>query len=270
MWGMIQSLQRLSFAALLGLPLVGMSAGSQAADAPAACPPAVLPVPELDHSRAAVTANKELLIVALGSSSTEGWMASSIGHSYPADLQADLTAELPKSHVAVINRGIGGQDAVEEVARLQADVLAVHPQLVIWQVGANGAAQGVDPEVFRQRVTAGVHQLQLAGVDVILMDNQRSPVLLAKPNPDALNDVLGEVAKDLDVGLFPRAHLFDIWRDEGFPYAHFISPDGMHQNDLGYTCVSDALAHVIAVSLTQKRRLATTAAVAPAAPATEK
>ncbi len=187
-------------------------------------------------------------------------MSSSAAHTYPAQLQADLSAELPQAHVAVINRGIGGQDAVEEVARLQADVLAIRPQLVIWQVGANGAIQGVDPTVFRARVIAGVHRLQLAGLDVILMDNQRSPDLLKTADSDKLDDVLAGVAHDLDVGLFPRAHLFDVWRDEGMPYARFISPDGMHQNDLGYACVSRALAHVIAESLTRKHHLAAAAA----------
>ena len=47
----------------------------------------------------------------MGSSSTEGVMASSLGRSYPAQLQAMLEAEVPQGHVAVINRGIGGQDA---------------------------------------------------------------------------------------------------------------------------------------------------------------
>ena len=53
-------------------------------------------------------------------------------------------------HIAVLNRGIGGQDAPEELARLQADVIAVRPQLVIWQVGANGAMRNADPAEFRR------------------------------------------------------------------------------------------------------------------------
>ena len=102
-------------------------------------------------------------------------MASDPAHSYPAVLQQALSAGLPEAHIAVINRGIGGQDAAEELARLDADVLAVRPQLVIWQVGANGALRNVDPAVFRAMVTTGVRRLQAAGADVILMDNQQSP-----------------------------------------------------------------------------------------------
>ncbi len=93
--------------------------------------------------------------MALGSSSTEGWRATSPADTYPARLQADLSAAYPLGHVAVINRGIGGQDALEEVARLDSDAIALHPDLVIWQVGANGAMANSDPNVFRQLVPPG-------------------------------------------------------------------------------------------------------------------
>ena len=72
-------------------------------------------------------------------------MASDSAHTYPAILQTALNKALPGAHFAVINRGIGGQDAPEELARLDSDAIAVHPQLVIWQVGANGAMRHADP-----------------------------------------------------------------------------------------------------------------------------
>src|SRR3954447_17120670 len=106
----------------------------------------------LPHLRAAVAGRTEGLIVALGSSSTEGVMASDSAHTYPAVLQAALNKALPAAHFAVINRGIGGQDAPEELARLDSDVIAVHPQLVIWQVGANGAMRHADPLEFHRMV----------------------------------------------------------------------------------------------------------------------
>ncbi len=117
-------------------------------------------------------------------------MASDLAHSYPALLQQILSAGLPQAHLAVINRGIGGQDAAEELARLDADVLAMRPRLVIWQVGANGALRNVDPAIFRVLVTTGVRRLQAAGADVILMDNQQSPRLLATPEEPLLDQTL--------------------------------------------------------------------------------
>ncbi|HTW68571.1 MAG TPA: GDSL-type esterase/lipase family protein, partial [Acetobacteraceae bacterium] len=128
-------------------------------------PPA--PILHLHNFRAALEQGKEGVVVAIGSSSTKGAKASDPAHSYPAELQEDLEHALPRMHIAVINRGIGGQDAPEELARMQADVIAVRPQLVVWQVGANGALRHADPVTFRRLVTEGVERLKAAGIDVI-------------------------------------------------------------------------------------------------------
>jgi lysophospholipase L1-like esterase len=203
----------------------------------------------LPHLRAAVAGRTEGVIVALGSSSTEGAMASDSAHTYPAILQAALNKALPAAHFAVINRGIGGQDAPEELARLDTDVIAVHPQLVIWQVGANGAMRHADPAEFHTRVEAGVERLVKAGIDVILMDNQRSPKVLAAVDHIILEDSLAHVAHETKVNLFSRSHLMDAWSDEGFKPGIFIASDGLHQNDLGYLCVTQALARQIVTAV---------------------
>ncbi|HEY8288884.1 MAG TPA: GDSL-type esterase/lipase family protein, partial [Acetobacteraceae bacterium] len=141
------------------------------------------------------------MIVALGSSSTLGVRASDSAHSYPAVLQTALMNALQTAHVAVLNRGIGGQDALEELKRLQTDAIAVRPQLVIWQVGANGAMRNADPASFRGRVVQGVERLREAGIDVILMDNQRAPRIDASPDHVALEAQIADVAQDSAVNL---------------------------------------------------------------------
>src|SRR3984957_8441878 len=139
------------------LLFAGLLCGPVAALAEAPCPAEPpSPILHLWHLRAALERGTEAVVVALGSSSTEGAIASDAAHSYPAELQAALEHALPRTHIAVLNRGIGGQDAPEELARLQADVIALRPQLVIWQVGANGAMRNADPVVFGSMVTQGV------------------------------------------------------------------------------------------------------------------
>lgn len=196
----------------------------------------------LPRVKEALASNSELTIVALGSSSTVGWHSSSIAQSYPAVLQAELSASLPFAHVAVINRGVGGQDAAEMVPRIDTDVLGVRPSLVIWQVGANGALKNRDPEAFRGLVTAGVKMLKDAGVDVILMDNQRAPAILSAPHHLEIDRATAEVAALTGARLFDRGALMEEWRLSGYPYERFISDDGIHHNDLGYRCVAQALA----------------------------
>ncbi len=203
----------------------------------------------LPHLQAAITARTEGLIVALGSSSTEGVMASDSAHTYPAILQNTLNRSLPGDHFAVINRGIGGQDAPEELARLDTDAIAVHPQLVIWQVGANGAMRHADPVEFHAMVEEGVNRMIKAGIDVILMDNQRSPKVLAAVDHIILEESLRHVATETGVNLFSRSHLMDAWSDEGAKPGLFTATDGLHHNDLGYLCVSQTLARQIVAAI---------------------
>ena len=212
-------------------------------------PPSTLRLP---HAQAALTHRQELLIVAMGSSSTEGAMASSLGHSYPAQLQGMLSAEVPQGHVAVINRGIGGQDAGRESDRLDADVIAIRPQVVIWQVGANGALQADSLSQFRDLVSAGVRKLQAAGVDVVLMDNQRSPRILASGQDANFNQALADISHETGASVFSRDRLMASWAEEGAPTAEFIATDGLHQNDQGYHCVARALADEIAAAISPR------------------
>ncbi|HEY2620613.1 MAG TPA: GDSL-type esterase/lipase family protein [Acetobacteraceae bacterium] len=221
-----------------------------------ACPGTpTAPLLSLPNLLSAVSHGTEGTIVALGSSSTQGAMASDLGHSYPAVLQQALSAGLPEAHVAVINRGIGGQDAAEELSRLDADVLAVRPQLVIWQVGANGALRNADPSVFRATVTTGVRRMQAAGADVILMDNQQSPALLAKAAEPVFDQELAQVAKETGASLFSRRALMLGWHHDGAPLAQFIAADGLHHNDRGYLCVAQSLAHAILAGLAPGHRM---------------
>lgn len=212
-----------------------------------------LPALHLPHLRAALQRGAEGVIVALGSSSTRGAMASDPAHTYPAVLQAALSRTLPHWDIAVLNRGIGGQDAPEELARLQADVIAVRPQLVIWQVGANGALHNEDPDVFRRTVADGVDRLHGAGIDVILMDNQDSPRIDAAPEHQVLDDALAQVAAQTGASLFPRSLLMRGWGEEGAPPIDFVAADGLHHNDRGYDCVARSVAREIVAALTDTK-----------------
>lgn len=219
------------------------------ADEPA-CPSNKMPPLVLTHMRDAIAKNQDVTIVAIGSSSTQGWHSSDIAHSYPAILQHVLNLDLHAAHIAVLNRGIGGQDVSEELPRLERDALAVHPTVVIWQVGANGAMQHVAPELFKRLLNGGVKHLLDAKVDVILMDNQRAPAILAAPQHASIDQALTEVATANGVALFDRGALMDQWRVSGYPYDRFLSDDGVHHNDYGYRCVATALAVAIVDGLT--------------------
>ncbi|GAN77414.1 SGNH/GDSL hydrolase family protein [Acidisphaera rubrifaciens] len=247
----VRSLLRGVASACLAATLSLAVGGAAFARGEAVACPDVAPVMglALPHLKAAIAHNVQAVIVAFGSSSTQGWMASDAAHTYPAVLQRLLSRALPATHLAVINRGIGGQDAAEELARLDQDVIALRPQLVIWQVGANGALEGIDPALFKRLVVAGIRRMQGAGIDVVLMDNQRAPRILASREHLLMEHSLAEIASVTGSGMFARSALMDAWQAAGRPYAEFIAADKLHQNDLGYRCVAEALARAIVAGL---------------------
>ncbi|TCZ52978.1 SGNH/GDSL hydrolase family protein [Roseicella aquatilis] len=209
------------------------------------CPPAPTQSVSLPMTRAAVQHGGPLTIIAFGSSSTEGAAASGPEATYPAQLEARLRTALPGIGLAVQNRGKGGQEVHEMMARLETDVLAAHPTLVIWQAGANAVLQGMPPEEFRAELAAGIARLQDAGADVLLMDSQRAPRITEAPGFERLDAAIGGLAAETYAELFSRAALMQAWEAAGTPAAAMISPDRLHHNDRGYACVAEALARSI-------------------------
>jgi lysophospholipase L1-like esterase len=70
-------------------------------------------------------------------------------------------------------------------------------------------------------------------------------MILASPGHLALERTMAELAVKYNVSLFSRGALMDGWKSQGHDYAHYMSDDNVHMNDLGYRCLADALAESI-------------------------
>ena len=128
-------------------------------------------------------------------------------------------------------------------ARLEADVLAARPAVVIWQVGVNGAIRAHSLTRFRTLLRQGVALMQEGGADVVLMDSQRGAwVAEHAVLRDAFDAVMAEVAQERGARLFSRRRMMNAWAEGGTLDAAMIAPDGLHHNDRGYACVAEALA----------------------------
>jgi hypothetical protein len=109
----------------------------------------VNPVGTLPHVAAKLAAGQPVVIVAFGSSSTEGFGATSPEYTCPNGLAAQLRRHYPTADITVVNAGHGGEVASEMMERLQSSVLDRHPNLVIWQVGTNAVLRHLDPDPWR-------------------------------------------------------------------------------------------------------------------------
>jgi lysophospholipase L1-like esterase len=212
-----------------------------------AAPPALSMIEAaLDRTAVRIDQAKPLTIVAMGSSSTQGIGASTPEASYPSRLEAELRDHFPDVEFRVLNRGIGGEDVGEELARFGRDVFAVHPDLVIWQVGTNAVLRRDELVGDKQKIARGVALISEQGIDLILMDMQYAPKVLARPAWGEMERIIGEIAQRAHVGLFRRFEIMREWdHTRPFAPAEMIGPDGLHMTDTSYGCLANQLAEAL-------------------------
>jgi hypothetical protein len=204
-------------------------------------------------------------IVAIGSSSTAGE-----GGIAPYPCRLELALRDPSSWpegadrfkhrmIDVINRGKGGEEAPDERARLQEDVIEENPSLVIWQVGTNAVWKGFDLGEVASAIDAGLKLLLSSrpGLDVVLMDPQYAPAILSENRIEAAKrmvELISEVAAaNPPVNLFRRFDLMRRWHEiEQNSFDRMIDPsdvDRLHQSDWSAKRIGQALCEVIVTAV---------------------
>jgi acyl-CoA thioesterase-1 len=160
-------------------------------------------------------------------------------------MRRELARLRPQARIEVVNRGRIGETITGSIARFQRDVIAYGPDLVIWQLGTNDVAWGGRADGRKDQVTEGVRMLKASGADVILMDLQYAPLVLASSQHSLMQAIIAEVAREQRVGLFPRFALMRRSIDAGVPAGALLSWDGLHNSVAGYDCVGRALARAV-------------------------
>ncbi len=201
----------------------------------------------LVHTMSRLAGGEPLTIVAIGSSSTAGAGASSPAASYPSRLAVELNARFPGHDIAVLNRGVNGDETNNMMARFPTGVIAEHPQLVLWQVGTNSVLRDHPLKPHGEVLHEGVEELKAIGADVVMIDPQYAPKVLAKPETPGMVEQIALTAKEENVDLFQRFAVMRNWHEVGrLPFDTFVSPDGLHMNDWGYACWAKLLGAAIA------------------------
>jgi hypothetical protein len=182
-------------------------------------------------------------IVAIGSSTTAG--EGNIP-AYPGRLLSFLQNAYPKASIAMVNKGVGGQEAPIELARFDTDVIAENPHLVIWQVGTNAVWQSPDtkppPPSFDETTGAirdGLVMLRdKTQADVILMDLQYVPAVLTPAKKDkaiAMVEAISELARNAGVNVFRRfAFMKGLYQVEQVSFDRMVDPTDdsrLHDSD---------------------------------------
>ena len=181
-----------------------VSATAPAASAPSAACSARAELARFErpliHTMRRLANGQPLAVVAIGSSSTAGAGASSPDATYPSRLAVELRARFPGREIAVFNRGVNGEETTNMMARFAADVLAAHPQLVLWQIGTNSVLRDHPLSPHAMQLHDGIERLKAAGADVVLIDPQFAPAVLAKSETPGMVEQIALAAKQENVG----------------------------------------------------------------------
>jgi GDSL-like Lipase/Acylhydrolase family len=170
---------------------------------------------ELKQVQAAVTKQRRLDIVVVGTGSSQLGGGDGAGKSYPARLEAWLAQRL--SGVAVkVRAHVKPRQTTEDMAQALDNVLAdERPNLIVWQAGTVDAIRGVDPDRFRAILDESVNTLRAGGVDVVLMNMQYSPRTETLIAANAYADSMRWVAHHRSVPLFDRLAIMRHWNETG-------------------------------------------------------
>ena len=202
------------------------------------------PLPRVGHK---LSTGQPINIVAIGSSSTAGAGASSSAATYPSRLQAELSQRFPGHVINVTNRGVGGEEVPDMLKRFDQAVIAAKPDLVIWQLGTNSVIRDHKATDHSSLIHQGIDRIRATGADIVLLDPQFAPKVIAKPEAARMVELIAVTAKQEDIDLYPRFDVMRHWLEvDHLDFKTFVSPDGLHMNDWSYACLAKSLGVAIA------------------------
>jgi lysophospholipase L1-like esterase len=201
----------------------------------------------LTHFSHKLATKEPITVVAIGSSSTSGAGASSPDASYPSRLAVELKRKFPGHTITVLNRGVGGEEVPDMLKRFDSAVVAVKPDLVLWQLGTNSVIRDHTLSDHGALIRLGLQKIRATGADAVLIDPQFAPKVISKPGVESMVELISLTAKQEHVDLFRRFAVMQRWyKHDHLDFSTFVSPDGLHMNDWSYACLARGLSLAIA------------------------
>lgn len=192
----------------------------------------------VSHTFRKLQAGRPVTVVFLGDSVTAGGNASSPARRFPDLFAARLQRQFPRSRVRMINAGVGGTNSDFGLERLDKDVLAHGPDLVVIEFVND---MGWTPDKIRKNYAELTRRIrEKGGTDIIIC----TPHLIAEflmGRFDAAAQALREAAVENRVGLADVTQMWLDLRGQGLPYITLLANRINHPDDRGHRLFADAL-----------------------------
>ena len=189
-------------------------------------------------------------IVFFGDSITESGRnlldGNDLGAGYVKIASGKLHLLYPEKELNIVNRGVGGDKTEDLLARVEEDVVAERPDVVVLQVGVNDVwcrfSRGyvVSPEQFRANYAALIGKIGETGSKIICVlpyalnmgDKQRFRPYLAE-----FNKIIREIAAEKRLAVIPLDEIFTGVTQDIDPSQ--FSTDGVHPTHRGCRYIAD-------------------------------
>lgn len=184
---------------------------------------------------------EEITVGFLGGSITQGCLASKQENCYASRVYKWWSSHFPK--VNFINAGIGGTTSQFGVARVEEDLLNVHPDLIFVEFSVNDEGN----PFFRETYEGLVRRILSDGAAVMLIHNVRYDNMVS--------------AEDIHLEIGRHYHLPCVsMRSTIYPLVasgeisnRQITPDDLHPNDLGHEMVASVIIYFLEKVRTAKK-----------------
>jgi len=160
-----------------------------------------------------------------------------------------VRAALKDREVDVDAVATGGHKVTDLLERVDQDVLAKKPAIVVIQIGVNDASAGVTPELFKAQLEELIGKLQQGGARVIQCTctcriEGYDPENAMDKKLDALAEVARGIASEKQLPLVDLRQAFiDYWKannPENKPKG-FLTYDGNHWTETGHKYVAEQM-----------------------------
>ena len=177
---------------------------------------------------------KELIILALGDSLTEGYNTAKTD-AYPHQLSLKLNRDFPDVKTTVINAGISGSTSAGALTRLKTQVKKQKPNVLLLALGANDGLRGLSLNSLEQNLQGAVSFALKEKIKVVLAGMKVPPNYGEKYSTDFEN-VFNKLAQRNNLTFIPF-----LLKDVG-TVPHLNLPDGIHPNPKGYQIITRNIA----------------------------
>lgn len=211
-----------------------------------------------------VSLKKNTRVVFFGDSITEAAVKPG---GYIVQMRDSLTAKGMADQYDLVGAGISGNKVYDLYLRLESDVLAQKPKVVVVYVGVNDVwhkqtlGTGTDADKFKKFYEAIIAKFQMKKIQVVMctpacIGEKKGGVNPLDKDLDAYSQIIRDLAKEKGCVLADLRKAFTEYQannNESDRYSSVLTTDGVHLNQKGNAMVANILLEKIQAATQMKK-----------------